>query len=112
MGTKSSSKKLDKNLQAIAGSRRSVVTLPQQYVGPMSEKQVALLRDMQAFIDAAIDNGLSFATTLGVLSHDVNNIARYGWDLQGADKDGFTPNVTGYTELTEDSVGAVREDEE
>jgi len=39
----------------------------------------------------------------------VNNLARYGFDMERATKDGFAPKVTGYSQITPDSVGEPEE---
>jgi hypothetical protein len=68
-----------------------------------------VLRDMQAFIDFAIRNGLSFPFVVANLGHDVNGLARYGFDLETAGADQFKPKVTGYSNI---DAGAVGEPEE
>jgi len=73
--------------------------------GPMSEEQIRFLRDVQAFIDFAIQNGRTFASVLIALGHDANNLARYGFDLTMAEADFFTPMVAGCSELSPDDVG-------
>jgi hypothetical protein len=73
--------------------------------GPMTEQEVRLLRDFQAFIDFAIRNGLGFARVLGAIGHDVNGIVRYGSSCKEARADGFLPAVSGHSEITTDSVG-------
>ena len=74
--------------------------------GPMSEAEVRLLRDVQAYIDFAIRNGLGFARVLSVLSHDIGGIGVYhGMSCEDAVARGFVPKVSGYSEITADSVG-------
>jgi len=73
--------------------------------GPMTETEVAMLRDVQAFIDFAIRNGLSFALVLSILGHDINGVAHHGMSYDEARSDGFLPKVTGYSEINADSVG-------
>jgi hypothetical protein len=80
-------------------------TLRQVYGGPMSEAEMKFLRDLQAFIDFAIRNGLSFHTTMAYLSHDWNEFARYGFDYEAVRSHGFSPRVTGFSEITADAVG-------
>lgn len=66
------------------------------YGGPMSEQQVELLRDMQAFIDFCIDNGLSFNTAVGTIAHDSNGVlAPDGMFERGI----FRPKVHGYQKI-------------
>jgi hypothetical protein len=76
--------------------------------GPMSDAEVQLLRDIQGFIDFAIRNGLSFASAMLTLAHDVNGLARYGFDLD-ANRDGFLPRVTGHSRQDIDAVGEPEE---
>ena len=84
--------------------------LRKQFGGPMSGAEMAFLRDVQAFIDVAIRNGLSFASVMANLGHDVNAIVtRYGFDLDTASADGFKPKVTGYSKIDADSVGEPEE---
>jgi hypothetical protein len=73
--------------------------------GPMSEAEIAFLRDFQAFIDYAIRNGLSFRTTMAYLSHDWNEFSRYGFDFDAVMKQSFSPRVTGFSEATSEAVG-------
>lgn len=79
--------------------------LRQAYGGPMSESEIAFLRDFQAFIDFAIRNGLSFRATMAYLSHDWNEFARYGFDFEAVTKQAFLPRVTGFSEMTSSAVG-------
>ena len=84
-------------------------TLRKRFGGPMTTTEIELLRDMQAFIDFAIRNGLSFAFVVGNLGHDVNGIARYGFDLEAADADGFRAKVAGYSHIDASAVGEPEE---
>jgi hypothetical protein len=83
--------------------------LREAYGGPMSEAEVEFLRDVQAFIDFAIRNGLSFQATMAYLSHDWNEFARYGFDFKTVIRQGFSPRVTGYTKINADTVGEPEE---
>jgi hypothetical protein len=83
-----------------------IEALRKHWSGPMSDAEVELLRDMQAFIDFAIRNGLSFPLVVGTLGHDVNGLQRYGYDLNTA---AFLPKVTGYSQINADSVGQSEE---
>jgi hypothetical protein len=60
---------------------------------PMNDEQISLLRDIQAFLDFCILNGLSFRSAMGALAHDVNGILAPD-DYFG--KGIFTPKVKGY----------------
>ena len=84
---------------------QQIESLRQIYSGPMTASEVDVLRDIQAFIDFAISNGLSFALVVGTLGHDVNNLARFGFDLERATADGFLPMVTGYSRMTPEDIG-------
>ncbi len=85
--------------------QRLVETLKKAYGGPMSEAEMSFLRDVQAFIDFAIRNGLSFQAAMAYLSHDWNEFARYGFDYEAGMSRGFSPRVTGFSEITADAVG-------
>lgn len=82
-----------------------VESLRRQFGGPMTEKEIEVLRDMQGFIEFAIRNGLSFALVISNLGHDVNGLAQYGFDLQDATKACWSPRVTGYSRISSESVG-------
>lgn len=73
--------------------------------GPMSEGETKFLRGVQAFIDFAIRNGLSFHATMVYLSHDWNELARYGFDFETPIKKGFWPRVYDFSEKSGDAVG-------
>ena len=79
--------------------------------GPMTEKEIALLRDVASLVEFAIRNGWLFRTAIGAIGHDMNGIARYRFDLEKAELDGFLPKVTGYSKLTSDSFGDSPEEE-
>lgn len=75
----------------------------------MSDREIDFLRDVRAYVDFAIRNGMTFHTVMAGLGYDVNGLYRYGLDLDAAWQDGFKPKVTGASEITEDSVGGVDE---
>ena len=79
--------------------------LRKQFVGPMSEKEIDFLRDVQAFIQFGIRNGLSFPAVVANLGHDLNELARDLFDLSAAQARGFRPKVTGYGQITSDDFG-------
>jgi hypothetical protein len=87
-------------------------TLKKIYGGPMTPAEIEVLQDIKGFIDFAIRNGLSFALVIGTLGHDVNNMARYGFDLDRANADAFAPKVTGYSQITIQDVGEPEESPE
>lgn len=80
--------------------------------GPMTEAEVRLLRDMQAFIEFGLRNGLGFASVLGVLGRDITSIISHGMSYEDALSQGFLPKVSGYSEITTDSVGEPAESAE
>ena len=80
-------------------------SLQKIYGDPMTPAEIEVLRDIEGFINFAIRNGLSFALVIGTLSHDVNKLARYGFDLDQANADGFELKVTGYSHITPEAVG-------
>ena len=75
----------------------------------MASAEMEVLRDMQAFIDFAIRNGLSFASVVANLGHDVNGLARYGFDLETANADHFKAKVAGYSKIDATAVGEPEE---
>jgi len=81
----------------------------QRFAGPMSNAEADVLRDIHAFIDFAMHNGLSFAFVMGALAHDSNGFARFGFDLEAATADGFKPKVSGYAHINAASVGESEE---
>jgi hypothetical protein len=87
-------------------------SLKKIYGGPMTPAEIEVLRDIKGFIDFAIRNGLSVALVIGTLGHDVNNLARNGFDLDRANADGFEPKVTGYSQITPQDVDESEESPE
>ena len=71
----------------------------------MSEPEVKFLRDVQAFIDFAISNGMTFTAVVGTLLNDLNEITRDGFDYGKALSRGFEPEVSKYSQLTSDDFG-------
>jgi hypothetical protein len=74
--------------------------LRKHFSGPMKAEQVDFLRDVQGFIEFAIRNGLSFPIIVSTLGHDVNEIAREGFEL-----DKVKPKVAGYGKINEEDFG-------
>jgi len=94
-------------------SRETIAGKHRVAFGPMTEEEIRFLRDVQAYIDFAIRNGLGFGTVLGDLSHDINGIALYhGFSPKEAREHGFLPMVNRYSEVTPDSVGEPAESTE
>ena len=79
--------------------------------GLLDDAQVAMLRDMQAFIEYGIRNNLNFLTIMAALGHDLNGLVRYGFDLEAAERDAFLPKVSGYARIGEGDVGEPAEAE-
>ena len=71
-----------------------VERLKQFYSGPMSEHEVEIVRDMQAFLEFCLENGLSSQVAFGTLAHDVGGLLRQ--------ETGFLPKVAGYTRILND----------
>ena len=85
--------------------------LKQRWAGPMTEAEIEFLRDVQGLIDFAFRNGLSFQTVMAPLIHDMNEIAKSGFDYGKARDRNFLPAVTGYSKLTSDSFGESEEEQ-
>lgn len=79
--------------------------LKSHFAGPMSAQEVDFLRDVQAFIEFAIRNGLNFPVVVANIGHDLNNLSREGFDLSEAKAKGFLPKVAGYSRITSDDFG-------
>jgi hypothetical protein len=76
--------------------------LRKRFEGPMSEEEIAFLRDAQAFIEFAIRNGLNFPLMVANLCHDFSNLSREGFDLSAKS---FLPKVAGYCKITSEDFG-------
>ncbi|MGO9919690.1 MAG: hypothetical protein ACLQIB_33980 [Isosphaeraceae bacterium] len=74
--------------------------------GPMSEREVEFLRDIQGIIDYTIRNDLGLALVVGMLRHDLDGLVEYNFSLEAADADCFLPTVSGFAGNNENSVGA------
>lgn len=80
-----------------------IKTLQRMFSGPMSADQVGLIRDMEAFLEYCVDNGLSFSLAISTLAHDVNGL------LTNQDAKWFLPKVTGYAEKKRRNDEALRQ---
>ena len=80
--------------------------------GPMSEREVEFLRDVQGIIDYMIRNDLGLTFALATVGHDVNGLTQYDFRLDAADADGFLPKVAGFAGSQADSVGAPEDADE
>lgn len=83
--------------------------LRKQFSGPMSKAEATFCQDVQAFLEFALRNGLSYAVVMSTLTQDINEIARDGFDFQRTQARGYVPKVTGYRQITEDDFGEVEE---
>jgi hypothetical protein len=70
-----------------------IEALKKNFGGAMSEQQVATLRDMQAWIDFCVANGISFLAAVSTLAHDVNGL------LTHQDAKWFLPKTHGYSQI-------------
>lgn len=71
--------------------------------GPMTEQEIAYLRDTQGFIEFAIRNGISFPMAVGAIAHDVNAILR--------GEQGVLPKVAGYAQTMRELESAQNDPE-
>ena len=83
--------------------------LRQGFVGPLSEQEIELLRDVQGFIEFAIRNGLSFPMIVTSVGRDFNDLLREGFDLPAAKSKGFSPKVAGYSKISAEDFGGDEE---
>jgi hypothetical protein len=83
--------------------------LRQGFVGPLSEQETELLRDVQGFIEFAIRNGLSFPMIVTSIGRDFNDLLREGFDLSAAKSKGFSPKVAGYSKISAEDFGGEEE---
>jgi hypothetical protein len=70
-----------------------------------SDAERAFLEDIDGLIDYAMRNGVSFASVFSALTHDVGEVAAYGWSLEKAKADCFTPKVTGWAKKNTAAFG-------
>ena len=75
------------------------------FKGPMTPDDMEFLRDVEAMIDFAMKNGLTFPMVVSALCSDMNDLARDGFDLQKAKSRGFVPKSLGYSKLSSDDFG-------
>ena len=78
----------------------------------ISKPELAFLRDVQAFIDFGIRNGLTFQSIINPLLSDLNDIVREGFDFAKATAHGFRPLISKYARITADDFGESEEDAE
>lgn len=90
-------------------ARKRTQEIDDAWAGPLTDEQVAFLRDTQAFIEHAIRNGLSFAPVVSTLAHDANAIAARGFVVKGSGLGQNMPKVLGYSRFTEEDVGEPEE---
>lgn len=70
---------------------------------PLSKDEIGFLEDLKGFIDYSIRNGVTLLATMAAITHDVNELARDGFDFSAAKKRGFRPKVTGFAKILEES---------
>lgn len=88
----------------------STESIRKRFTGRMSEQEVAFLDDLQGFIAYAVRNGMSFPMVAAVLSQDINELFRFGFDLDSAKAREFRPKVAGFSRITPDSCGQGEEE--
>jgi len=77
----------------------------ERFLGRMSEQEVAFLDDLRGFIDYAVRNGMSFPMVAAVLSQDINESFRFGFDMDAAKARGPKLRTAGFSRITPDSFG-------
>ncbi|HEX4794362.1 MAG TPA: hypothetical protein VH370_11250 [Humisphaera sp.] len=75
----------------------------------VSAADLEFLKDLDAILDFALRNGLTFNSVLLFIMHDIPTIAKYGSVQEAADKDFFTPKLKGWAQTNIDEVGDVIE---
>ena len=79
--------------------------LRKPFSGPMTADDLEFLKDAQAMIEFAINNGLTFPMVVAALCADMNELARDGFDLRRSKSRGFVPKSEGYSKLSGDDFG-------
>lgn len=69
-----------------------LTNLQRAFSGPMSSDQVSLVKDIEAFLEYCVENGLSFSLAISTLAHDINGL------LTNPEAKWFVPKVSGYAE--------------
>jgi hypothetical protein len=82
-----------------------VERLSKPFTGPMTSEDLDFLKDVQAMIDFAVNNGLTFPMVVSALCSDMNELARDGFDLRKSRSRGFVPKSEGYSKLSSDDFG-------
>jgi hypothetical protein len=85
--------------------------LKKEWAALMTDTEISFLRDMQGFIEFALRNGLTFPMVMASLLHDVNEIARDGFDYDQTRARASRLKVTGYSQITSDDFGESEEEE-
>jgi hypothetical protein len=85
--------------------------LRKQWSGPMTEAETAFLKDVQGFIEFAMRNGLTFPMVASALAHDINEVARDGFDYEKTRSRGFALKVSGYSDVSSEDFGMSEEEE-
>lgn len=77
---------------------------------PLSKEEIEFLQDIKAFIDYGIRNGVTLLSIMAAVTHDVNELARDGFDFQAARMRGFYPKVSGYSKILSESFKDAEEE--
>jgi hypothetical protein len=85
--------------------------LRKQWTGPMTEAETAFLKDVQGFIAFALRNGLTFPMVASALAHDINEVARDGFDYEKTRSRGLPLKVAGYSDVACEDFGMSDEEE-
>ena len=83
----------------------STESIRKRFTGRMSEQEVAFLDDIQGFIAYAVSSGMSFPMVAAVLSQDINELFRFGFDMDAAHARGPKLKTAGFSRITPDSFG-------
>jgi hypothetical protein len=65
--------------------------LKSAWSGPMTSDEAGIVRDMQAFLEFCLENGLSAQMAFSTIAHDANNLVRQ--------ERAFLPKVSGYSRI-------------
>ena len=83
----------------------STENIRKRFTGRMSEQEVAFLDDIRGFIDYAVQSGMSFPMVAAVLSQDINELFRFGLDVEAANAGASKLKTAGFSRITPDSFG-------
>ena len=83
----------------------STGSIRERFTGRMSAQEVAFLDDLQGFISYAVASGMSFPMVAAVLSQDLNETFRFGFDMDATKARGSKLKTAGFSRITPDSFG-------